>query len=166
VKQVMKPLRVYLNPNKEGVVTCPHCSLGKMVNMSNYPDYFGGKSLKISCKRCRAAFYVKFDHRQHSRITVDIPGKLLQSMHMTTEKNIVITSLSVTGIGFIVSDAANVNVDDILTIRFHLDDGDRSVIEEQVTVRRISGAFIGAEYCNDAYRHELDFYVMRPLAYV
>ena len=113
-----------------------------------------------------AVIKAKFDYRQHARITVDFPGKLLQCAAVHTDTNILVISRSVTGVGFITSDISNINVDDILEIRFHLDDVDRSVIEEKVTVRRINGAFVGAEYCNDAYRHELDFYVMRTPTYV
>ena len=162
----MKTLRVYLNPGQEGVVTCPHCGLGKMINMSNYQDYFGGKSLKIRCKRCDMSFYVKFDYRQHTRIPVDFPGKLFNGTQESTDKNVLVTSLSVTGVGFIVSDVSKIKIDDVLAIRFHLDDNDRSIIQESITVRRIQGAFVGAEYCKDAYRYELDFYVLRAPEYV
>ena len=76
-QQIPKPIRVYLNSNQEGVVICPHCSFGKTINMSNYQGYFGGKSLKVRCKRCKTSFHVGFDYRQHPRIKINIPGKLL-----------------------------------------------------------------------------------------
>jgi hypothetical protein len=41
--------------------------------------------------------------------------------------------------------------------------GEGIVINEKITVRRIHRDFVGAEYCDDAYRHELDFYVMHAL---
>ena len=53
-----------------------------------------------------------------------------------------------------------VNIDNVLDIQFQLSDNNNSFIQEKITVRRINGDFIGAEYCDDAYRHELDFYVM------
>jgi hypothetical protein len=55
---------------------------------------------------------------------------------------------------------SKINTDDNVDIQFYLGDNERSFIDEKITVRRINGDFIGAEYCDDAYRHELDFYVM------
>ena len=73
------------------------------------------------------------------------------------------TSLSVSGIGFVIIDMSKLNIDDILDIHFHLGYNNISFIKEKITVRRINGAFAGVEYCDDAYRHELDFYVMHAL---
>jgi hypothetical protein len=52
-----------------------------------------------------------------------------------------------------------------IDMQFYLGDNARSFIKENITVRRIDGDFVGAEYCDDAYRHELDFYVMHATEY-
>ena len=161
-QQTQKPIRVYLNSNHEGVVICPRCSLEKIVNMADYQGYFGGKSLKIGCKKCKASFHVEFDYRQHPRIKVNIPGKLLLT-DLHTEQDVIVTSLSVSSTGFTIIDVPKINIDKIFDIQFHLGDNDRSFIKEKITIRRINGDFVGAEYCYDAYRHELDFYVMHTL---
>jgi len=161
-QQIPKPIRVYLNSNQEGVVICPHCSFGKTINMSNYQGYFGGKSLKVRCKRCKTSFHVEFDYRQHPRIKVNISGKLPLN-DLNIGQDIIVTSLSVSGVGFVIIDMPKINIDNILDIQFHLGDNNSSFIQEKITVRRINGDFVGAEYCADAYRHELDFYVMHAL---
>jgi len=163
-QQIPKPVRVYLNSNQEGVVICPRCSLEKTINMAHYQGYFGGKSLNIRCKRCKASFHAELDYRQHPRIKVNIPGKLLVN-DLSTEKDVIVNSLSVSGIGFIIIDMQKINIEDIFVIQFQLGDKDRSFINEKITVRRINEDFVGAEYCDDAYRHELDFYVMHAPAY-
>jgi hypothetical protein len=164
-QQIPKPIRVYLNSSQEGVVICPRCSLEKTINMAHYQGYFGGKSLNIRCKKCKASFYVEFDYRKHTRIKVNIPGKLPLNV-LKTEQNIIVNSLSVSGIGFTIIDMPNINIDDVLDIQFYLGDNDRSFINEKITVRRIDGNFVGAEYCDDTYRHELDFYVIHATEYV
>ena len=164
-QQIPKPIRVYLNSSQEGVVICPRCSLEKTINMAHYQGYFGGKSLNIHCKRCKASFYAEFDYRQHPRIKVNIPGRLLFS-DPNTEQNVIVTSLSVSGIGFIMIDIPKINIEDVLDINFQLGDNDRSCIKEKITVGRIDGNFVGAEYCDDTYRHELDFYVIHATEYV
>jgi hypothetical protein len=157
--QIPKPIRVYLNSKHQGVVICPRCSLEKTIDMASYQGYFGGKSLNIRCKRCKASFYIEFDYRQHLRIKVNIPGKLLLN-GLNIEQDIAVNSLSVSGIGFTIIDTSKINIDDSIDIQFYLGDNDRSFVDEKITVRRINGDFVGAEYCDDAYRHELDFYVM------
>jgi hypothetical protein len=163
-QQIPKPIRVYLNSSQEGVVICPRCSLEKTINMAHYQGYFGGKSLNIRCKRCKASFHAELDYRQHPRIKVNIPGKLLVN-DLSTEKDVIVNSLSVSGIGFIIIDMQKINIEDIFVIQFQLGDKDRSFINEKITVRRINEDFVGAEYCDDAYRHELDFYVMHATEY-
>jgi len=130
--------------------------------MSNYQGYFGGKSLKVRCKRCKTSFHVEFDYRQHPRIKVNISGKLPLN-DLNIGQDIIVTSLSVSGVGFVIIDMPKINIDNILDIQFHLGDNNSSFIKEKITVRRINGDFVGAEYCDDAYRHELDFYVMHAL---
>jgi hypothetical protein len=126
-QQIQKPIGVYLNSNQEGVVICPRCSLEKTVNIANYQGCFGGKSLKIGCKKCKASFHVEFAYRQHPRIKVNIPGKLLLT-DLNTEQDITVTSLSVSGIGFTIIDVSKINIDDIFDIQFHLGDNNRSFI--------------------------------------
>jgi len=158
-RQIPKPIRVYLNSNHKGVVICPRCSLEKTIDMASYQGYFGGKSLNIRCKRCKASFHVEFDYRQHLRIKVNIPGILLLK-DLNEKQDIIVNSLSVSGVGFTIIDVSKINTDDNIDIQFYLGDNERSFIDEKITMRRINGDFIGAEYCDDAYRHELDFYVM------
>lgn len=161
----MDAVKVFLNHTKEGAVTCPACGLGKKMSLAPYQEYFGGKSLKLRCKRCQTSFPVKFDHRHYTRVKVDFPGKIRQTAPDQETprlcKHVVITSVSVVGVGFLVSDLSTLKVNDVLDIRFRLDDPDQSLIQERITVKRIDGTSVGAEYADDTYRYELDFYVMR-----
>ena len=51
--------RVYLNEQRQGVVTCVHCDAQRTINMSNYTDqYLGGKPLKVKCDTCHKIFHI------------------------------------------------------------------------------------------------------------
>jgi hypothetical protein len=65
--------RIYLNENRQGVVTCVHCDVKHTINMSNYTgDYLGEKSLKVKCSMCNKTFYIKFDLRKYHRININL----------------------------------------------------------------------------------------------
>ncbi|MBM3222525.1 MAG: hypothetical protein FJZ47_01795, partial [Candidatus Tectomicrobia bacterium] len=100
MKHMAEASRVHLNCHREGVVVCPYCGHEKMLNMAHYRHYIGGKSLKGRCKRCCGSFLVTFDYRQHVRIPVDFAGQLVHSARQKSSENILITSLSVAGVGF------------------------------------------------------------------
>ena len=159
-------IRVYLNPDKEGVVTCPNCGLGRKVKLTQQDMYIGGKMVKIYCKRCAEAFHGSLDHRRYIRMPVQFPGKVCSVDTQRPEQSVVqyimVTSLSVAGVGFRVSPKTQIAVNDILDIHFRLDDAAHSVIQERIAVRRVEGRFIGAEYTQEIYRYELDFYIPHP----
>ncbi len=159
-------IRVYLNPDKEGAVTCPKCGLGRKVKLAQQDKYVGGKRVKIYCKRCDEAFQGSLDHRRYIRMPVQFPGKVCSVDTQRPEQSVVqyimVTSLSVAGVGFRVSPKAQIVVNDMLDIHFRLDDAEHFVVQERIIVRRVLGRFIGAEYTQDIYRYELDFYILRP----
>jgi hypothetical protein len=153
--------RVYLNEQRQGVVTCVHCGVKRAINMSNYPDhYLGEKSLKVKCSMCNKTFHVKFDLRKYHRINVNFSGKIFYFQSEKDIADITIISLSFGGVGFIINNSLNIKSDDTYRIKFQLDDEYSSVICEEITVKRVDGRFVGAEfYHSDRYNHELDFYI-------
>ena len=160
--QTVETTRVYLNEKRQGVATCVHCGVKYPINMSNYTDHhLGTKALKVKCSSCKKIFHIKFDFRRYHRINVNIPGKI--SHIRTTDKKIdvIITSLSVGGVGFIVNDCFTWEEDDIFEMVFQLDDDNNSIIFEEVSIKHSNGNFVGAEfYYRDKYNYELDFYIM------
>jgi len=153
--------RIYLNENRQGMVTCVHCDVKHTINMSNYTDdYLGKKSLKVKCSMCNKTFYIKFDLRKYHRININIPGKIFHFQYEKEIDDITITSLSLGGVGFIINESLNLEKSDIYRIKFQLDDEYGSVICEEIIIKRIDGSFVGAEfYHSDRYNYELDFYI-------
>ena len=153
--------RVYLNENRQGVVTCVHCDVKRAINMSNYTDhYLGKKSLKVKCSTCNKTFHIKFDLRKYYRIRINFPGKIFYVQSEKDIDDIIIISLSLGGIGFVISDELSIKRDEIYRIKFQLDDEYSSVVCEEIIIKRVEGRFVGAEfYHSDRYNHELDFYL-------
>jgi hypothetical protein len=103
---------------------------------------------------------VRFDCRRYPRIQVDFLGKLVRLHTQKALGTVKIISLSMGGIGFIINNEITINIGDVFDIQFVLNDDRRSIIREEITIRRTNGHFVGAEFSHqDKYKYELDFYI-------
>jgi hypothetical protein len=154
-------IRIYLNEEHQGVVTCVHCGVTRAINMANYTDEsLGHKSLKVKCNTCKKVFHIKFDLRYYPRTEVDFPGTLSHVQAAKAIDDVTITSLSLGGVAFITHRNLEIKCGDIFIIQFQLDDEERSAICEEIIIKRVDGRFVGAEFSHrEKYSHELDFYI-------
>jgi hypothetical protein len=158
----MKMKKVYINRENEGEILCPNCKKTKFINVSNHR--IPKRPLRLRC-HCGHSFTILIEYRKHHRKNVNIPGKLFLKQNNTEICNIIITSLSVVGIGFEVKSINTIKINDVYEISFTLDDKLDSMIQEEIIVKRIEGNFIGAEFSDqDKYSYELDFYILKQLS--
>lgn len=153
--------RVYLNEDGQGVITCHHCDAQRPIHTSQHlHESLYHKLVKTRCKNCASIFYVRFDYRRYPRVPVHFPGKLVRLHPPEALGNVTILSLSIGGLSFILTKDTPINIGDVFDIQFALDDDCRSIIHEEIIIRRTNGHVIGAEFTNhDTYRYELDFYI-------
>ena len=153
--------RVYLNEDGQGVITCRHCDVQRPIRMSQHRhESIHQKLVKTKCKNCESIFYVRFDCRRYPRIPVHFLGKLARLHPQEVLGNVQIISLSIGGLGFIRPKDTSINIGDVFDIQFVLDDDYRSMIHEEIIIRRTNGHVIGAEFSHhDTYKYELDFYL-------
>lgn len=157
--------RVYLDANREGTITCLACGVKRSIDMHKYGDEIGGKTLNAQCRACAAVFRATFDFRRHCRVHVHLPGRLLQLRTREEVEPIVVTSLSVTGLGFVTAPGASVQVGDKYEVVFVLDDQDQSVLFEEIVITRLSGTRVGAAFAPSRYaNHDLIFFVMAEMS--
>jgi hypothetical protein len=152
---------VRLNEHYEGVITCGHCGTRKTVQLASH--YFDAQSpsrdKKVKCV-CGTIFHVQFDLRKYPRITVSLRGEIFQPGQKKKISDIMIKSLSVGGIGFETSSEMLFRKGDRLEVVFSLDDDTQAVIREEIVVKNVQKAFIGAEFAHkEKYNYELDFYL-------
>jgi len=159
--QGMETTRVYLDANRTGIITCLGCGAKRSVNLAAYGDDIGGRALRAQCNTCASIFAVTFECRRHRRLNVHLPGKLLQLRTRERVDTIVVTSLSVTGIGFVTRPDVALRKGERYEVVFVLDDEDHSVIFEEIVVQRQHRNVVGADFCmQEQYRGELGFYIM------
>lgn len=157
--------RVYLDTNRDGTITCLACGVKRTVNMSTYGDDIGGKTLNAQCRTCSAVFQATFEFRRHRRVHVHLPGKLLQLRTREYVEPIVVTSLSVHGLGFIAAPKVPVHVGEKYEIVFVLDDEDQSIMFEEIVIARVHGVKVGAIFSPSHYENpDLMFFVMSEMS--
>jgi hypothetical protein len=118
----------------------------------------------VKCN-CGYSFTIVLEYRKYYRKTVNIPGKLVHIQTGEDIAEIVVTSISVVGVGFELKSTGSVTANGVYYIVFTLDDSLESMIREAIVVKRVNGNIIGAEFCDqEKYNYELDFYIMSQLS--
>ena len=152
----MKLVKVSISPENDGEIICPRCAVTKGIRIGRKHDPKQRVGVKCTCGH---TFLIQFEFTRYQRKIVHIPGILFDPVTEQTIDHVLVTALSVVDLGFEVGMYYNIERDDTYGISFILDDELQSNICREITVKRIKGNCIGAEFCNrDAYNHALDFY--------
>jgi hypothetical protein len=155
-----KAAKTHVRPDNTAVITCPHCGTQKSVPVGSYK---GNKSsLKIKCG-CKNIFTVNLEFRKKVRKRTNLRGTYSNQSQRGNRGTIVIKNISVSGLEFSSMDAHNIKVEDELTVKFSLDDEQRSKIIKDVIVRDVRKNSVGCEFEKSgefAFDGPLGFYVM------
>ncbi len=157
--------KVYANENEKGTIVCEQCGKIKAINVSEFKSF--GKPLKVKCG-CGHIFFISIEVRKFYRKSTRLVGeyvKISEDMTKGLEKgSIIVEDLSRTGIGFRTKNKHSIRTNDIIRVRFMLDNGKQSEVSKSAVVKRVDEAFVGAEFLDfDAYNETnrtLGFYLM------
>lgn len=143
-----------LYPDKDGNVTllCHEC--GHIHRIDTAPYKAPGKSsrLSITCNKCGNALEASISFRKHYRKETNLRGTCTTRSAQPDRtisgdfSGIVVTNVSLSGIGFIVKSPIHAKEGDILDVKFKLDDPKQTVISKKVIVRRIIDNLFAAEF--------------------
>ena len=157
--------KIFANAEGKGTLVCVQCGTSRMMNLSHYANV--GKPLKVKCG-CGHVFFVRVEGRKFYRKDTNLTGEYIRvgnSAPPTLEKGRMrVEDLSRTGLGFRTYDMHNIHVQDLLRVRFVLDDPQGSNVNKSAVVRRVEGFYVGAEFLDfDAFddnNRTLGFYLM------
>jgi len=159
----VETLKVYVNADDStAVLKCPNCGAAK----TRYVGKFKGnkRSVKVRCK-CQSFFRVSFEFRKTFRKGTHLTGFYAQLQEAGEWIRMLVTDLSITGIGFSAFTNHNLTQGDELKVKFTLDDGRRSKIEKKDVVRWVKEREIGCQFMasvgyDETYDTALNFYLM------
>jgi hypothetical protein len=148
--------KVYVDKNNQARVICPECGFKKNVDAMNFRDT---KSMvKGKCK-CSEGFDFTLEYRKHYRKNVKLPGEyIVQKSGEIGE--VIIRELSLTGIRFETMKPHQISTDDILDMKFKLDNPLRSEIRKLAKVIWVDNRNVGAQFNETKlFETDLSFYM-------
>lgn len=152
--------RVYLDKERKGCAICEKCGRVQRIQVAETAPE---QTIRIKCK-CRHTFSVRIDQRRHYRKNVSLPGIFEKLYPQDTEKGkVIVQDISQTGMGFLTSTKKRVNVNDVLKLKFTLDDPHSSTIHVRGTVKIVKDQYVGVELDrpNEHIQKILGFYLMQ-----
>ena len=141
---------IYLNDNNQVSIICPKCKSEENIDTTNIKDT--QKVLKGEC-RCGEPYQFNIEFRKEYRKDVRLTGEYF--MHETNEEGeIIIRDLSESGIQFECLNPHYISKDNVLIVRFKLDNSERSEIRKHVKVIRVRFRTIGAHFIETKFHKE------------
>lgn len=161
----MNVKKIYANENEKGTLVCEQCGKSKVINVSDFKNI--GKPLKVKCG-CGHIFFVSIEVRKFYRKRTSLSGeyvKISDNVSKGLEKgSMIVEDLSRTGIGFRTKIKHNIHVQDIIRVKFSLDNDKTTEVSKSAIVKRVGEFFVGAEFLDfDVYNETnrtLGFYLM------
>jgi hypothetical protein len=150
----MKIRRVYVNPDDStAVLECPHCGTARTRHVGKFKG--SRRLVKIRCS-CKSDFHVSFEFRKTRRKETNIQGYYARLPGVDQWEKMLITNISVAGIGLLTHNIDNVNIGDQLKVRFSLNRVRRSIVKKDAVVRWVADGNIGCEFtepvgCDNTY---------------
>ena len=154
----MEPQKAFVREDGTTVLKCPHCRHARTVSVAKLKDK--KKILKIKCS-CQKSYSVSLELRKMYRKDTNLNGQFVNLSLNNERGTMLVTDVSMGGMGFTVIGRNRVQVDHDLEVTFSLDDSHSSVISKQVTVKIVRDKFVGCEFRHaHEYDKALGFYLM------
>ncbi|MCJ7541161.1 MAG: hypothetical protein WBG61_11520 [Desulfobacterales bacterium] len=148
--------KVYVDDTNQATIICPKCGFEKNIDVTDFKDT--PKSLKAKCK-CGETHRFTIEFRKKYRKNVRLPGEYI-AKEKGGKGEIIIRELSLTGIRFESLKPLQISSDDILEVKFKLDNPLRKEIRKLVKVIWIKDRIVGANYTETKfYEKDLGFYM-------
>lgn len=147
---------VYVDDTNQASIICPECGFSKNINITNFKST--QKRAKAKCG-CGESFRFTFEFRKNYRKNVRLAGEYI--VKVTGEKgDVIIRDLSLTGIRFESLKPHEISTNDILEVKFKLDNSVRSEICKLAKVIWVRDRIVAAHYSETKlFEKALGFYL-------
>ncbi len=169
--QTAQQMQVIIHSGKKdrAFMHCPQCGASKRISTASYRLINQAAGIELTCPECGHKYKALINFRKFYRKKTDLRGiyavataKSDERFDFDTTSVVTIGNISRTGIGFTMKNSINVEIGDVLKVRFILDDKKKSIVEKKAIVKRIDKNFIGAEFARaiDFRDKALAFYLL------
>ncbi|PIE67938.1 MAG: hypothetical protein CSA23_01480 [Deltaproteobacteria bacterium] len=154
--------KVYISSSNTATFQCPECGMVKTADVRQYANTTKTISVNCNCS-CGHTFQCRLEKRKQYRQGADLPGKFtIMGAHGLEDTGLIkVVDLSVTGLKMQMTVPRAFAVGTELMVEFRLDDRKRTFVKKRVTVRNVSGLFVGCSFHpNELDDRALGFYLM------
>jgi hypothetical protein len=147
---------IYAGRTSHVTIICPKCGMQKNKDVTNFKETH--KRLKAKCK-CGEVFRVALEFRRYYRKKVQLAGE-----YFVQEKNelgeVLIEDISMTGVGFSTLKPHNISRNDIVELKFSLDNPKKTEINTLIKIKWIVDRNVGAQFIDpNRFKQDLVFYL-------
>ena len=109
--------KVYVDENNQAKIICPKCGFEKNIDVTDFrnPTHI----VKVKCK-CKETFQIALEFRKYHRKKVSLSGEYI-AQKSRERGEVIIREISLTGIRFESLKPQKISKDDILEMKFILD---------------------------------------------
>jgi hypothetical protein len=136
--------KVYAGRTNQVKIICPKCELEKNINVYKFKDTH--KRVKVKCK-CGEEFRLTLDFRKYYRKKVQIGGECF-ILEKNERDDILIIDISMTGINFTTFKPHNFSKDDLVELKFNLDNPMKTEIHTTIKIKWTNDRNVGAQFDN------------------
>lgn len=154
--------RVFPTESNTATFICPQCKKSKTVDVSKFANTSRTVKISSTCS-CGHKWVSTLDKRRVYRKTVNLPGTYdhIKDGKVVDRGGMNVVDLSFSGVKMKLNVERNLQAGEHLNLEFHLDDSKHTLIKKGVTIRNVSGVYIGATFATaEAYDPVLGFYLM------
>jgi len=154
--------KVSITESKEATFICPDCEQLKTVDVRKF--VYSNRKIKINCKcSCGHKWASLLERRKQMRKMVNFPGTCVFTRgDRVFQGRLKVMDLSISGMRFKFDIDRKPLVGDSLSLEFHLDDKNRTLVKTSAKVRFVKGEYIGTKFgASDLIGPELGFYLMK-----
>ena len=150
--------KVYVDDDNQSIIICPKCGFEKNVDVTKFKDT--PKKLKAKCK-CGETHRFTIEFRKTYRKDVRLAGEYI-AQKKDDKGEIIVRELSLAGIRFESLKPHKIYLNNILEVKFKLDNPLKSEIRKLVKVIWIKDRFVGANFTETKfYEKDLGFYLKK-----
>jgi len=146
---------VWVGDNNQASIICPKCRFETNIDTTKYKNT---RKLKAKC-RCGEIFRLTIEFRKQYRKNVRLSGEYSIQGKKEKEETI-IKDLSLSGIKFESFRPHQISTDDILEVRFKLNNESKKEIRKEIKVIWVENRIVGAQFRErKLYQKDLGFYL-------
>jgi hypothetical protein len=150
--------KIYVGHTNKATIICPKCGFKKNKIVFKFKDTH--KRLKAKCK-CGEVFRFTLDFRKYYRKNVQLTGKYYVQGKDEKEA-ILIEDISKTGINFTTLKPHNLSKDDLIELKFALDNTMRMEVRTRVKILWIIDRTVGAQFIDpNLLEKDLGLYLIK-----